>query len=118
MVSFYSIGALEHWSISANVALLIVAVVFAIIVLWRIVRRIEALMLAKGIIRKDEKIVIWRDALIAPFPVLISVTYSWLPSSVPLSRLTLQYGGSGISELLYIALAAFLVFTQIEYKLK
>ena len=115
----YSSGQLlQHWSISANAALLIVAVVFAIIVLWRIVRRIEALMLAKGIIRKDEKIVIWRDALIAPFPILISVTYSWLPSSVPLSKLTLQYGGSGISALLYITLAAFLVFTQIEYKLK
>jgi len=109
---------LQHWSISANAALLIVAVIFAILGLRRIVRRIEALLLYKGIIRKEERIVIWRDALIAPLPVLISVTYSWLPSSTPLSKLTLQYGGSGVSALLYIVLTAFLVFTQIEYKLK
>jgi len=115
----YASGQLsQNWTISANGALLIVAVVFSIIGLRRIVRRIEALMLAKGIIRSEEKIVIWRDALVAPLPVFISVTYSWLPSSTPLSKLTFQYGGSGISALLYIALAAFLVFTQIEYKLK
>ena len=115
----YASGQLsQNWTISANGALLIVAVVFSIIGLRRIVRRIEALMLAKGIIRSEEKIVIWRDALVAPLPVFISVTHSWLPSSTPLSKLTLQYGGSGISALLYIALAAFLVFTQIEYKLK
>ena len=109
---------LPHWTISANGTLLIVAVVFAILGLRRIVRRIESLLLAKEIIRKEERIVFWKDALIAPLPVLISITYSWLPSSTPLSKLTLRYGGSGVSALLYITLTAFLVFTQIEYKLK
>jgi len=115
----YSSGQLlQHWTISANAILLAVALVFSIIGLRRIVRRVEALLLAKGMIRKEEKIVSWRDALIAPLPALISITYSWPSSSASLDKLTLQYGGSGISTLLYVALAAFLVFTQIEYKLK
>jgi hypothetical protein len=115
----YSSGQLlKHWSISANTLLLIVAIIFSILGLRRIVRRIESLLLAKGVIKNEEKIVNWRNALIAPLPVLISVTYAWLPTSTPLSKVTLQYGGSGISGLLYIALAAFLVFTQIEHKLK
>ena len=115
---FSSGHLLPHWTISANATLLIIAVVFSILGLRRIVRRIESLLLAKGIISKEDKLVIWRDALIAPLPVLISITYSWLPSSTPLSKITLQYGGGGVSALLYIVLTAFLVFTQVEYKLK
>ena len=114
----YSSGhLLPHWTISPVGLLLAASVIFALVWLRRILLRINGLLVAKGIIQKDEKIVSWRDALIAPMPILLSFTYAWTSSSAVGSKLTLQYGGTEVSVCLYIVMVAFLVFTQIECRL-
>ena len=114
----YSSGhLLPHWTVSPVGLFLAVSVVFSIVWLRRILLRIKGLLVAKGIMQKDEKIVNWRDAFIAPIPILLTFTYAWSSSSTVGSKLTLQYGGTEVSAFLYIILVAFLVFTQIECRL-